>query len=337
MKRALFTLLIFASVGLRADPAADAYREAHALLKAKKFAEAASRFEAATSTTNATFAAAAWFGRGEAFFSLRQWQDAIAAYDHLLKAYPDGELAPKALYARGCAEQQAGRLPLARSTFSEFNARFPTHALAPACTSALDTLTRDLDAASKRKERESVAKELADINAFVHGARFAEAREAAERFLEAHAEHAQAADLRFLVATCAYKAKDYSRAAAYYRTFLARHPQHPRAATARGQLADSLMQDRRYDEASLLLEAICRDTDDPHEKARATLSLGDCDTAQGKWNEAERRYLSVEVLQESDALRPVALGHLADMYEKSGQADKARRTREDRRRRYPSE
>jgi TolA-binding protein len=315
------------------DPAA-AYRQAHAHLAAQRYREAAALFETAAATTNAQAAAAAWLGRGESLFGARQWEAAIAAYDTLLKTWPDGPHAPNALCARGFAEHQAGRLPQALATFTAFKTRYPDHALAPVCEASLEKIARALDSKAKQESVAEITRELAAINAAMREANYDQVRDAAARFLLAHPEHSQAADLGYLIALCDYRAKAYDRAAGAFRTFLDRYPQHARAALARGQLADSLLQAGRHDEASALYEELASEAADPEAEARATLALGDCRTAQQHWAEAERLYLSVEVLQGCDTLRPAALSRLADLYDKMGQPDKARRTREDLRRRY---
>ena len=331
-----FCMLALATFSVSADPAADAYREARAHLVAHRYAEAALRFETATATTNASAAAAAWFGRGEALYGMGKWDDAIAAYATLLKRYPTSPFAPNALCARGHAEQQSGRLPQALATFTTFRAQYPTNALSSSCATAIEKITRAIDAQTRQQARAAITQELAAINALLRTEKFAESSSAAERFLQAHPGHPQTAELRYLIATCAYRSRDYSRAADAYRAFLECHPQHARTAEARGQLADSLFRAERFDEARSFYTALREETTDPQEEARVTLALGDCDAAQKKWDAAERAYLGVEVLQGCDALRPVALERLAALYEKMGQPDKAQRTREDLRRRYPN-
>ncbi len=319
-----------------AAPAADAYRQAHAHLAAHRYAEAAALFQTATATTNAAAAAGAWLGRGEALYGAGQWDAAIAAYDTLLKTCPSSPLAPNALCSRGFAEHRAGQLRQALATFTAFKTQYPNHALTPACAASIDKISRTLVSQAEQQAVAAVAGELAAVNAFMRSSQFAEARDNAERFLKAHPEHPQAAELSYLSATCDYRSKEYTRAAETYRLFLDRHPQHAQASMARDQLADCLMQVKRYDDARGLYAQIARDTSDPQKKARATLALGDCLTAQQQWDEAELLYLNVEVLQGCDSLRPVALARLAALYEKMGQPDKARRTREDLRRRYPN-
>ncbi len=330
-------MLTLTAVPVLADLAADAYREARMQLAGRRYAEAAASFETATTTTNTAAAAAAWFGRGEALYAMKRWGAASAAYDALLKIYPTSPLAPQALYARGFSEQQAGQLPQALKTFTAFKQQYPTNPLAPACSASIDMLTQMMKAQAKQQTLASITRELAAINTAVRAENFEEARSAAERFLKVHPEHSQNAELRYLSATCMYRSRDYIHAAEAYRTFLDHHPQHGRASEARSQLASSLFQAGRYEEARALYERMAEETSDPQEEARSTLAAGDCDAAQKRWEAAERAYLSVEVLQGSENLRPVALRRLADLYDKMEQPEKARRTRDDLRRRYPNE
>lgn len=370
--RLTFTLILAFAAALRcpgenaAAPADDAYRRAHAQLAARRYAEAAALFQTAAGTTNADAAAAAWLGRGEALYGAKQWDAAIAAYDTLLKKFPAHRLAPNALYARGFSEHQAGRLPQALATFTAFKSRYPNHAFAPACAASIDKLSRTLEAQSKRQAAEALTREVSAINALVREAKHAEAAEAARRFLQAHPADPQAADLRYLIAASAFLSQDYGQAVEAYRDFLARHPTHAQATTARFELGNALRALARYgdaadayasatnqpqaavlraeclfkagrpDEARKLYEAIARSASDPEAKANATLALGDCCAALQSWDTAERAYLGVEVLQGNDALRPVALARLADMYDRMGQPEKARITREELRRRYPN-
>jgi TolA-binding protein len=333
--RAVSFVVLFAAVPpLVADPAAEAYREARAQVAERRFAEAAEAFLKAAEATNAVSAAAAWFGRGEALYALGNWDGAVAAYGAVPARCPDSPLAPKALCARGYAERQAGRLEEALATFTRFEARYPGHALAPSCAAAVTNLAAVLAVRERQASAADIARELEAVNAAVRAEKFAEARAAARRFLAAHPEHPHAAELKLLVATCAFRTDDFAGAAEAYRAFLGIHPQHARAAEARARLADCLLRTGDYDGARVFFEALAADGT-AQEKARATLALGDCDAAQKKWEAAERAYLSVEVLQGDDALRPVALKRLAALYDAMGDPDKARRTREAFRRRYP--
>ncbi len=319
-----------------AAPADDAYRAARAALLAGRHAEAAARFQEATASTNATFAAAAWFGRGEALFTLNRWSEAAEAYAKLIERYPQSPLAAKSLYARGCAEMHAGQTDQALSTFTTFQACFPTNALAASCAESVAAIRRTREADAHRAETDAQRRALEAVNTAVRDGRYAEAAAGAARYLKDHPDAAQAADLRYLAASCAYRAGDFAGAAAAFRTFLSRDPQHTQAAAAHVQLADSLMRTGATGEARPLYEALLRETQDPQLKAQATLALGDCAAADKRWEEAETQYLRVELLEGSDALRPDALKRLADLYDRSGQPEKAGRTREELARRYPN-
>lgn len=359
-------LLLLTPLSLTADPATEAYRQAHACLISNRFAEAAARFEAAAATTNAAAAAAAWLGRGEAFFGAEQWADAIAAYDKLLATYPESPLVPNALCARGFAETKADRLSQALATFQSFLARHPTHALAPTAAASTGTLSRALAAIQRQKAEEALARETAELNAYVRAGRHREAAEAAERFLLAHPGAANLDEVRLLAAECAFRAEDFARAQTAYRRFLSLHAGHAQAARAwfelgktlqalarfaeaadafahvkdngqaRALQAESLFKAGRHEESLRLYEALSRASTNKQEQARMTLAMGDCCAAQQKWAEAERLFLSVETLHVSDALRPVALKRLVDLYARAGQTNLAERTRAELRRRFPA-
>ncbi|HRR32655.1 MAG TPA: tetratricopeptide repeat protein [Kiritimatiellia bacterium] len=327
------------SAGLPAaadQPVADAaYRTARVHLQARRFAEAAEDFLCATASTNDTFAAAAWLGRGEALFSLGDWAKAIVAYGELLKRYPESSLVPRALYARGHAAQHAERLDMARTDFDAFLDRYPTNALREACAAALATVTAAQEAKARQAARAAINAARAAINDALRTERWDEARTLATRFLAAHPDHEQAPELLLLMAASAYRVEDYVGAAEAYRRLLERAPQHERAGEARTRLPECLFKAGEFEAARDLYAELAETGDTPEARARATLSVADCDAALKRWAEAERAYLSVEVLLDCEALRPVALQRLAALYDAMGQTEKANRTRDELRRRYP--
>lgn len=359
----LLTLLCRATHG---DSAASAYRQAHACLVSNRFAEAAALFTAATASTNPATAAAAWLGCGEARYRAEQWQAAIDAYAHLLTAYPDSPLAPNALCSRGFAEYQAGRLPQAQSTLMDFAARYPAHALTARAISSAETIARTLAAQSQHREAEAVISELAAVNALLRESRSAEAAAAAHRFLQAHPDHPQAADLRYLAATCLRLSKNVAGAVDAYRDFLAHHPHHPQAPRAKLELgnalaalnrfteaadvyaeaadtqaeaeplrADCLFKAHRYAEALPLLEKHSRSAADARQKAQTMLLVGDCYASLKERSKAERAYLDVELFCDDNALRPAALGRLASLYDSTGSPTQAAQIRNELKRRFP--
>lgn len=335
----LVALLIGVTAGVprvAGEPAAEeAYRTARAHLQARRFAEAADGFARAAASTNASFAAAAWLGRGEALFGLGDWEKSGSAYEELLTRYPDSPLAPCALYASGHAAQRAGRLDRAHSDFAAFLDRYPTNTLREACAAALATVTAAQQARERQTARAAIAAELAAINGALRAERWEEARAASTRFLAAHPDHEQVPELHLLVAACAYRGDDYAGAAEAYRRLLERAPQHARAAEARTRRAECLFKARDFEAARALYAELAEAAGEPEARARATLAVADCDAALKRWAEAERAYLSVEVLLGCEALRPVALQRLAALYEAMGQPEKASRTRDALRQRYP--
>lgn len=337
VSRLVVFLGMSASLSASADqPAADAaYRAARVHLQARRFAEAAESFACAAASTNAPFAAAAWLGRGEALFGLGDWDQAAAAYEGLLMRYPDSPLASRALYAHGHAAQRAGRLDRAHADFAAFLDRYPTNALREACTAALSTVNAARQARARQTARAAVAAEMAAINDALRAERWEDARAAADRFLAAHPDHEQVPELFLLIAASAYRTDDYAGAAEAYRRLLEHAPQHARAAEARTRRAECLFKAGDFETARALYAELAEADDDPEARARATLAVADCDAALKRWAEAERAYLSVELLLDCEALRPVALQRLAALYDAMGQPEKASRTRDALRRRYP--
>jgi len=367
-KNSLIVFVALASVKalpVLADSAADSYRKGYASLSANRYTEAAAFFKDATRTTNATAAAAAWLGQGEAFYNAKQWEAAIAAYDALLKGYPQSQHAARALYARGLAEFQAGRLSTALTNLSLFVEHYPKHPLASTAIASTGTLSRTLAAQVKQREYEMMARDLAQINALSHDVKAAETATAVRLFLQAHPDHPQSATLRYLAANCALRAKDYALAVSAYRDFLAHHPQHAQNRQARLELgqslsaqglfgeaadiyatasgtdaqflcADSLVKAKRLDEALKLYQTLANHSPDAGKAAQVTLAMGDCYAALKKWSEAERAFLSVQASQTADALCPIALDHLASLYDNIGQTDNAAIVRQELKRRFPN-
>lgn len=353
-------------LAVAAEPAADAYRQAHACLTSNRFAEAAEHFRAAAASTNASAAAAAWLGCGEACFGAKRFDAAVAAYNRLLSDYPASPLAPNALCGRGFAEAKADRLPEALATFKDFAARFPGHALAATAGVSADAISRTLADRERQRAAAALARDTAAINAPLSEGKLAEAGAAAERFLLAHPDASNLADVRLLAADCALRAKDFSRAQDAYRRFLTLHPGHgqaPRAwlelgnalralgryaeaadafgraanlPQAASQQAECLSLAGRHAEALRLYEALARASTNDQERARMTLAMGDCCAALQNWEEAERLFLSVEALLASEALRPVALDRLAGLYASTGQTNQAARARAELLRRFPA-
>ena len=362
----ILPLFLFASNSALADPAADAYRRGYACLTSNRYSEAAAFFQTACATTNPVSAAAAWLARGEALYGLKQWDGASAAYGNLLKNYPASPHVVRALYARGCAEYQAGQLQQARATFSDFIARNPKHALAATAAASSDAITRTLAAQSKQRETEETARTFSAINAFARDGKFADAADAARRFLLAHPEHPQSAELRYLAANSALRAKDYSQAVTAYRDFLARHPKHAQASKAQLELggalqalarygeaadvyatasgaeapllcAENLFKAGRYEQALDRYQALAKRASDPDVATHAAIATGDCYAALKQWKTAESVYLNAAGrLSSDDAQRPHALAHLATLYESMGQTNQAARAREGLKRRYPN-
>lgn len=362
----LSTSILLVAAAASADPASDAYRKGYESLKAKRYAEAAAFFQTASASTNRENAAAAQLAQGEALFALKQWDAASGAYGALVSRFPDSPHAARALYARGCAEFQAGRLPEARATFAAFAARHPRHELAARAEAEARSIDRTLAAQAARAETEAVAQAFASINALTQERKYAEAADAAHRFLKERPAHPQCADLLYIEADCARRAKNNQQAADAYRAFLERCPSHAKAAQARLELGRTLGDLGRHAEAADVFEAsgatnatqLCAESlfkagryaqaleryqrlasqcdSNAPASAGTALAIGDCYAAQKQWESAERTYLSVENRQSADELRPEAIARLAGLYDAMGQTNRAAITREGLKRRYPN-
>jgi len=365
LRFSLLALTLFAAADAFADPASDAYRRGYENLKAQRYAEAAALFQTAAASTNRETAAAALLARGEALFGQKQWSAASRAYGELVARFPESPHAPRALYARGCAEFQDGKLREAQATFADFTARYPQHELAKRAETETRSITRARAAQAQHAETEAVAKAFEAINTLTREGKYAEAAEAAHRFLKEHSAHPHCADVLYLEADCARRAKNNCQAVDAYRTLIERYPSYAKAAHARLELgaalsdlgrhaeaadvfaasdatnalqlcAGSLFKAGRYAQALEQYRKLASQCDSNSvEAARTTLLIGDCYAGQKQWGPAERTYLSVERLQSSDALRPAAIARLADLYNAMGETNRASLTREGLKRRYP--
>jgi TolA-binding protein len=168
------------------------------------------------------------FWEAETLFRLKRFADARAGYDAVLRADAAGPLAPEALYGRSWSDLELKRPEAAVAGFSDLISAFPDHALAPsAALQAARTL------ADIKKTSEALAL-LADFRAKYPASPLV----ADAQFWSGWIKSSSGSDPRGGVAEL--------------RAFLAAHPNHAQASTARRLIAQTLA---RYGDRDELLEA----------------------------------------------------------------------------------
>src|SRR3989442_18913 len=167
------------------------------------------------------------FWEAETLFRLKRFADAHAACDAVLRADAAGPLAPDAFYGRSWSDLELKRPEAAVAGFRDLVSAFPDHALAPsAALQAARTL------ADMKKASEALAL-LADFPA-------------------KYPSSPLVADAQFWGGWIKSTGSDPRSGVADLRAFLAAHPNHAQAATARRLIAQALT---RYGDRDELLEA----------------------------------------------------------------------------------
>lgn len=85
----------------------------------------------------AELAAQVQYNIGECEFARKNFVDAAREFDRVVQVYGKSEFAPKALYKKGVALQQAGRKADAKEAFKRLIKEYPRHELANSARDAL--------------------------------------------------------------------------------------------------------------------------------------------------------------------------------------------------------
>jgi tol-pal system protein YbgF len=103
-----------------------AYDQAFTILKANKYAEAATAFQQFLQTyPQSAFADNAQYWLGECYYVTRDFQNAAAAFQTLLDRWPDSHKAPDALLKLGYTQAELQHVAQARATLTQVSTRFP--------------------------------------------------------------------------------------------------------------------------------------------------------------------------------------------------------------------
>src|SRR5947207_2588738 len=156
------------------------------------------------------------FWEAEALFRLKRFLDARDAYDAVVRADAAGPLAPEAFYGRAWSDLELKHTEAAVAGFRELLSAFPDHALAPSAALQAARALADL-----KRTTEALAL-LADIpRKYSTSPLVADAQ-----FWSGWMKSTSGADTRGGVAEL--------------RAFVAAHPNHPQAATARRLIPQTL-------------------------------------------------------------------------------------------------
>jgi TolA-binding protein len=105
---------------LRGDAA---YMEGECLAKLKRFEEALGVYELAKDPSNKDVAALAVLHAAEAAAQLKQWEKSLTLATQCISQFPESASLPQALYAKGWAQQNLGKLDEALATYAEVVAK----------------------------------------------------------------------------------------------------------------------------------------------------------------------------------------------------------------------
>ncbi|MBK1732240.1 tol-pal system protein YbgF [Thiococcus pfennigii] len=104
----------------------EAYQAAFGLLKERRYEDAIAAFEALLRDyPQGQYADDALFWLGETYYVTRDYADAIAQYDRLIAAHPQSARLPGAMLKVGYIHAEQGRPEDARAVFEAITARYP--------------------------------------------------------------------------------------------------------------------------------------------------------------------------------------------------------------------
>jgi TolA-binding protein len=291
----------------------------------------------------------ALFERGQIDLKAKRYDEASATFRRVLAAKAPDEISGPAAYQLGWAEFEAKRYPQAAAAWKDMGAKYPKDKLAP-------------DAAFQQAVALREAKQLSEASdAFLayastnpQGQYAVRARQLAAACLKESGKNDQAekmlADLAgtakgpeaagvlFDLATSQQDAKESAAAESTYRRLLTEHPDDKLAPTGGTNLAILLYEDKKYDEAAVLLEKVVASAAaDPKVLAVADYRLGLCYEKLSKPDKAAAMFAAYhEKGGGNDEIEASSLVHAGLAYADDGKFDKAEQSLSEMLKKYPT-
>jgi TolA-binding protein len=280
-------------------------RLAEAALAAKDLPRAVELFRlAATTKDEPAVRVRALSGLGWALLESKQPDDAAKMFEELLTSSPDDPLAPDAALARARALEEGGK---------------PDEALA----------AYDLAAVKYADSDRAAPARLAHARLLAKTGKFADAAAEFDAFLKANPRGLSESDgADAILVDWAYALLDADKPGesdVVFQRLLDEHPQSPRTADARVNLAESAYQDGKLDEVLTLLEPLTAagSTADPVLIQSALFRAGRTEFDQRKWAEAMAHFARLATDYPDGPLHAKARFWLAETAFQSGDSTKA--------------
>ena len=202
------------------------------------------------------------FWEAETLFRLKRFLDARDAYDAVVRADAAGPLAPEAFYGRAWSDLELKHSEAAVAGFRELLSAFPDHALAPSAAlqaaRALADLKRTTEALALLAEiprKYSTSPLVADAqfwSGWIKTTTETDPRGGVgelRAFLAAHPNHPQAATARRLIPQTLARSGDKAEQLEAYKTLMAQTPPTADALYSAAQIATRLERPRDREEA----------------------------------------------------------------------------------------
>jgi TolA-binding protein len=255
------------------------------------------------------------FWEAETLFRLKRFLDARDSYDAVVLADAAGPLAPEAFYGRAWSDLELKRQEAAVAGFRELVSAFPNHALAPSATlqaaRALADLKRTSEALSllsdfaKKYPSSPLVADAQFWSGWIKSTGGTDPRAGVAElraFVAAHPNHAQAATARRLIPQTLARYGDRDDQLEAYKAFMEQNPATADALYSAAQIASGLDRPRDREAA---WKRLSTDFADHPLTLKLALDLGSAAFKQKSWKSAAT-YATQAAKSEDDAVRSEA-------------------------------
>jgi len=255
------------------------------------------------------------FWEAETLFRLKRFLDARDAYDAVVLADAAGPLAPEAFYGRAWSDLELKRQEAAVAGFRELVSAFPNHALAPSATlqaaRALADLKRTSEALSllsdfaKKYPSSPLVADAQFWSGWIKSTSGTDPRAGVAElraFVAAHPNHAQAATARRLIPQTLARYGDRDDQLEAYKAFMEQNPATPDGLYSAAQIAGGLDRPRDREAA---WKRLSTDFADHPLTLKLALELGSAAFKQKSWKSAAT-YATQATKSDDDAVRSEA-------------------------------